>query len=122
MISACAHREKGFTLTLPDDSSDLAGTVVVLEDNRLEGMDTLQYQGFKKELIKKGCAFLIIATGVPVDLYFSESSLTYVDSLMKNIFTRYRLPAKNIFLLGVATSGHSALKYIEDSKKETPSF
>ena len=108
--------KKGFTLILPDDKPCLAGTIVSLEDNKLHGLDTLKYHGFKKEAVKKGFAFLIIATGVPVDLYFSERSLMYVDGLMKNIFSRYHLPDKDIFLLGVATSGHRALKYIEYCK------
>jgi hypothetical protein len=112
----CSHHEKGYTLILPDDRPDLTGTIVSLEDNRLYSSDTTKYQRFKSEALKKGFAFLIIATGVPVDLYFSEKSLIFVDTLMKSIFTRYRLPDKNIFLLGILTSGHRALKYIEYCK------
>jgi hypothetical protein len=112
----CSHHEKGYTLILPDDRTDLAGTIVSLEDNKLYSSDTLKYQHFKSEALEKGFAFLIIATGVPVDLYFSEKSLIFVDTLMKNIFTRYRLPDKNIFLLGILVSGHRALKYIEYCK------
>jgi len=70
----------------------------------------------------KGYATLYISTGIPVDLYFSERSLQYVDSLISAVFTQYRLPNKNIFLLGAMTSGHRALKYIEYCKKGRSSF
>ena len=67
--------EKGFTLILPKGSQEFLGTVIALEDYRLYDSDTLKYQSFSIEATKKGLAFLIIATGVPVDLYFSEKSL-----------------------------------------------
>jgi hypothetical protein len=103
-------------LTLPDHQPVLSGTVVALEDNSLYINDTSKYLRIKSEALKKGFAFLIIATGVPVDLYFSEKSLIFVDTLMGHIFNRYRLPDRNIFLLGVLAAGHRALKYIEYCK------
>lgn len=112
----CSYHEKGYTLLLPDDRPDPAGTIVALEDNRLYITDELKYRHFKSEALKKGFAFLIIATGVPVDLYFSDKSLIFVDTLMKSIFTRYQLPGKDIFLLGILASGHRSLKYIEYCK------
>ncbi len=111
------YGDRGFTLVLPDGGQTIAGTVIDLEDSRLSGRDTLLYQEFRNEVLKRGYAFLTIATGVPVDWYFSESSLKYVDVVMKDTFTRYRLPDKNIFFLGVMTSGHRALKYVEYCKK-----
>jgi hypothetical protein len=56
---------------------------------------------------------LYVYTGIPVDLFFDATSLVYTDTLIKSVFTRHRLPNKNIFLLGVMTSGHRALKYVE---------
>ncbi|HVW61871.1 MAG TPA: hypothetical protein VHC48_17580 [Puia sp.] len=114
---SCSHHEKGYTLALPDDRPVLSGTVVALEDNNLYIRDTSKYQRIKSEVLKKGFAFLIIATGVPVDLYFSEKSLIFVDTLIEHIFARYRLPEGNIFLLGVLAAGHRALKYIEYCKR-----
>jgi len=116
------YSEKGFTLILPEGRQDLVGTVIALEDYRLYGRDTLKYQSFSSEATKKGLAFLIIATGVPMDLYFSEKSLVYSDTLMKSVFTQYHLPAKNIFLLGDMTCGHRALKYIEYCKNNKSVF
>jgi len=113
---SCSHHEKGYTLSLPDDQPVLSGTIVALEDNSLYINDTAKYLRIKSEALKKGFAFLIIATGVPIDLFFSEKSLIFVDTLMKHIFNRYHLPDRNIFLLGVLAAGHRALKYIEYCK------
>jgi hypothetical protein len=114
--------EKGFTLILPEDRQKLLGTVIALEDYRLYGIDTLKYQSFSIEATKKGLAFLIIATGVPVDLYFSEKSIIYSDTLMKSVFIQYHLPDKNVFLLGEMNCGHRALKYVEYCKNRKSVF
>jgi hypothetical protein len=116
------YGDKGFTLVLPDNGHSLAGTVIDLEDHRLSAGDSLQYQEFRNESLKRGFAFLTIATGVPFDWYFSENSLTYVDAVMKDTFTKYHLPYKNIFFLGLMTSGHRALKYVEYCKKGKSAF
>ena len=112
-----SYGDKGFTLILPDNGRPLAGTVIDLEDQRLSAGDSMRYQEFRNESLKRGFAFLTIATGVPVDWYFSESSLRYADAVMKDTFTKYHLPYKNIFFLGLMTSGHRALKYVEYCKK-----
>jgi len=111
------YGDKGFTLVLPDNGRTLAGTVIDLEDSRLSAEDTLRYREFRNESLKRGFAFLTIATGIPVDWYFSENSLRYVDVVMKDTFTRYHLADKNIFFLGLMTSGHRALKYVEYCKQ-----
>jgi hypothetical protein len=111
------YGDKGFTLVMPDNGHSLAGTVIDLEDHRLSAGDSMHYQEFKNESLKRGFAFLTIVTGVPIDWYFSENSLRYVDAMMKDTFTKYHLPYKNIFLLGLMTSGHRALKYVEYCKK-----
>ncbi len=116
------YGEKGFTLVLPDNGQTPTGTVVDLEDYRLSAGDSLRYKEFKNESLKRGFAFLTIATGVPVDWYFSDSSLKYVDAEMKDTFTKYHLSYKNIFLLGLMTSGHRALKYVEYCKKGKSAF
>ena len=111
------YGDKGFTLVLPDNGQPPAGTVIDLEDYRLSPGDSVRYQEFRNESLKRGFGFLTIATGIPVDWYFSENSLTYVDAVLKDTFARYHLPRKNIFFLGVMTSGHRALKYVEYCKK-----
>lgn len=116
------YGDRGFTLVLPDDGHPVAGTVVDLAGARVSGDDSIRNAEFQQESLKKGFAFLTVATGIPVDWYFSESSMKYVDSIMQDTFARYRLPNKNIFFLGVMTSGHRALKYLEYCKKGKSGF
>jgi hypothetical protein len=111
------YGDKGFTLVLPDGGRSVAGTVVDLEDSRVSAGDSLRYQEFRDESLKRGYAFLTIATGVPIDWYFGEQSLVYVDDMMNDTFAKFHLPYKNLFFLGVMTSGHRALRYVEYAKK-----
>jgi len=62
------------------------GRIVTLEDSRLHGRDSLKYVTLRQEALKKGMAFLIISTGVPLDLYFTDDSMVDVDNLLQNIF------------------------------------
>jgi len=110
---------KGYTLLLPADDREPIGTVLTLDDDSPNLSDT---GSVFKPANDRGFAALSISTGIPVDLYFQESSLTYVDSIIKQVFTKYHLPNKNIFLVGAMTSGHRALKYIEYCKKGRSTF
>jgi len=115
---------KGYTLVLPSSQETVKGTILVLNDNKVNLQDTGRSQeGFiHRQAGPKGYATLYISTGIPMDLYFSERSLQYVDALVKTVFTQYRLPNKNIFLLGAMVSGHRALKYIEYCKRGKSTF
>lgn len=115
---------KGYTLVLPDGKDEIKGTVLVLNDDRINLQDTSRKQDAHiHQLVNaRGYAALYLSTGIPVDLYFSERSLQYVDSMLQAVFTQYRLPNKNIFLLGAMVSGHRALKYIEYCKKGASVF
>ncbi len=110
--------KRGYTLILPAAKDNLSGTLVMLEDSKPNLQDTSQKQfiQIQQEANAKGLATLYISTGIPLDLYFSQRSLQYVDSVWKDVFTKYKLPHNNIFLLGAMTSGHRALKYIEYCK------
>lgn len=116
------YGDKGFTLVLPGDGRPVTGTVVDLEDQRVSAANSVGNQEFGSEAMKKGFALLTISTGVPVDWYFSESSMQFVDSVMHDTFVKYQLPNKNIFFLGIMTSGHRALKYIEYCKSGKSGF
>lgn len=115
---------KGYTLALPDPKEAVKGVVLVLNDDKVNLQDTSRPQEglIHRQANAKGYAALYISTGIPLDLYFSEESLQYVDQLIKTVFSRYQLPNKNIFLLGAMVSGHRALKYIEYCKKGKSSF
>ena len=106
---------KGFTLIMPDTKEELKGIVLMLDDDKIDLKDTAQkhYIQIHQQANARGFAVLDISTGIPVDLYFSSTSLIYVDSVMKEVFFTYHLPNKNIFLMGSMVSGHRALKYIE---------
>ena len=112
------YGDRGYSLILPEKNRQIVGTILMLEDNKVNLQDTTRSQiiHIDKEAIPKGFAVLYISTGIPVDLYFSNASLLYVDSVLANVFGRYQLPNRNIFLLGAMVSGHRALKYIEYRK------
>lgn len=110
---------KGYTLLLPANDREPIGTVLILDDDSPNLSDTA---GIFQPANARGFAALSISTGIPVDLYFQESSLTYVDSLIKEVFSKHHLPNKNIFLVGAMTAGHRALKYIEYFKKGRSGF
>ena len=115
---------RGYTLFMPGEKDSLLGTVVMLDDDRVDLLDSTKSQSLHidREANAKGFAVLHISTGIPVDLYFSTASLIYVDTVMKRIFGQYHLPNKNIFFLGVMVSGHRALKYIEYCKTGLSGF
>jgi hypothetical protein len=115
---------RGFTLILPEKNHPVIATILILEDDRVDLQDTSRNQTvhIDKEAIPKGIAVLYISTGIPVDIYFSSASLEYVDSVLEDVFRRYKLPNKNIFLLGAMVSGHRALKYIEYCKNRKSIF
>ncbi|MFT3702552.1 MAG: hypothetical protein QM802_09290 [Agriterribacter sp.] len=108
--------EKGYTLVLPDTLHNIKGVLISFEDSKfnIQGDTTQQIY---REATAKNFAVLYISTGIPVDLFFSTTSLLYVDSVLKNVFTKYNLPNKNIFFLGVNLAGHRALRYIEFYKQ-----
>jgi hypothetical protein len=118
------YGNRGYTLILPDNKNPLLGTIVMLDDMKIDLHDTTksQYIHIDREANAKGFAVLYISTGIPVDLYFSPGSLCYVDTTMKQVFRQYNLPNKNIFLLGAMVSGHRALKYIEYCKQGRSGF
>jgi hypothetical protein len=78
---------RGFTLITPDKQDPLLGTIVMLEDDKIDLQDSTinRYIPIDREASAKGFAILYISTGIPVDLYFSAASLIYVDTAMKHI-------------------------------------
>ena len=113
--------DKGCTLILPDTTNNIKIVLISFEDRKydLNGNSTQQIY---HEATVNNIVVLYVSTGIPVDLFFSDKSLNWVDTTLKTIFTEYRLPNKNIFLLGVNLSGHRALKYIEFCKQGKSKF
>ena len=112
---------RGYTLILPGSTKDIKGVIISLEDGRFDLKNNPSQQIYP-QATSNGFAALYLSTGVPVDLYFSEKSLYYIDLLLKNLFIQYKIPNKNIFFLGVNLAGHRALKYIEFCKKGKSKF
>jgi hypothetical protein len=113
---------KGYTLIMPASKDNLKGTIISLDDDMVTPGDASKEQFIHEEANAKDFAVLYVSTGIPVDLFFSETSLIYADTLIKTVFDKYKLPNKNIFFLGVMTSGHRALKYIEYCREGKSKF
>jgi hypothetical protein len=85
------YNEKGYTLVLPDSTNDIKAILVSFEDKRFELQENPTQQIFPQATVKN-VAVLYVSTGIPVDLFFSEKSLSYVDATMKAVFAKYHLP------------------------------
>jgi hypothetical protein len=114
------YADRGYTLILPDTTNNLKGILISFEDRKYDLNNNTQQ--IYHEATAKNIAVLYVSTGIPIDLFFSDKPLSYVDTTIKSVFTRYHLPNKNIFFLGVNLSGHRALKYIEFCKKGKSKF
>jgi hypothetical protein len=112
--------DRGYTLILPGTTKKVIGILISFEDRKYDL--TSNTQQIYHVATAKNIAVLYVSTGIPIDLFFSDLSLNYVDTTIKSVFTKYHLPNKNIFFLGVNLSGHRALKYIEFSKKGKSKF
>lgn len=107
--------DKGYTLVIPP--APVKGTIVTIEDDHMNLQDTSASHSFYKQAVQSGYAWLHITTGNPVELFFNEKSLQFVESTLGKVFRENKLPQKNIFFLGVMTAGHRALKYVQYSHK-----
>ena len=110
------YNDKGYTLVLPDTANNINGVLISFEDRKYDLKGNSNQQIYQ-EATAKNLAVLYVSTGIPVDLFFSDRSLTYVDTTIKSVFSKYHLSNKNLFFLGVSLSGHRALKYIEFCKR-----
>ena len=91
------YNPKGYTLFLPNNSSEIRGVLISLEDQPFATTDSAAF--VHPEALAKGFGVLYLSSGVPLDLYFSNSSLQMIDSSLQQIFSRHRLPKNNIFFL-----------------------
>jgi hypothetical protein len=115
------YTNKGYTLVLPDSTKTVSGVIVSLEEDKFD-LTNRPKQQIHPYASAKGFAVLYISTGIPADFYFSQHSLSYVDTTLLNTFKKFKLPNRNIFFLGVSLSGHRALKYIEYMKTGKSKF
>ncbi len=107
------YNERGYTLILPDSAKEINGVIISLEDEKFDLKNSSPQIYSEAKL--KGFAVLYISTGVPVDLYFSPNQLVSIDSVIKQVFSSYDLPNKNIFFLGVSLAGQIRDNFAESS-------
>ena len=113
--------EKGYTLAKPEDEKNISGVIVFLEDSGFENKNMSAKQIYS-QANKAGFAVLSVSTEIPLDFFFSDSSIIDAHKTIKDAFEKNNLPNKNIFLIGVGLSGHRTLKYVEYIKKNQPKF
>ena len=112
--------QKGYTLMLPK-RKDIKGVLIFLEDSGYDNKNKNSKQIYS-QACKNSFAVLAVSTEIPFDFYFSKNSAYSSHQLINQIFEKYNLPNKNIFFIGVALSGHRAMKHIEFMKEDNYKF
>ena len=111
--------QSGFTLMLPE-SKDVKG-VLILEGSRYDQKNKSAKQLYKQAM-KERFAVLSVSTEIPLDFYFSKSSLLAAHQLIQEAFSKYNLPNKNVFFLGASLVGHRAMHYIKFMRESKDDF
>lgn len=112
--------QKGYTLMLPKKKV-IKGVLIFLEDSGYDKKNKSSKQVYNLAS-KNNFAVLSVSSEIPFDFYFSKNSALSSHELIKEAFDKYNLPNKNIFFIGVALSGHRAMKHIEFMKKDNYAF
>lgn len=112
--------QKGYTIMLPK-GKDIKGVLVFLEDSGYDNKNKNSKKIYKKAS-KNGFAVLSVSSEIPFDFYFSKNSAISSHEIINQVFEKYNLPNKNIFFIGVALSGHRAMKHIEFMKQDNYKF
>lgn len=102
--------QKGYTLMFPD-KKEVKGVLIFLEGSEFDKKNNSAKQIYDVAS-SSGFAVLSVSTEIPLDFYFTRSSLLYADKMIKSIFNDHKLPNKNIFFLGASLVGHRAMQYI----------
>ncbi len=112
--------QKGYTLMLPK-TKVIKGVLLFLEDSGYDKKNKNSKQIYKNAS-KNGFAVLSVSSEVPFDFYFSKSTAISSHEIIRQAFEKYHLPNRNIFFIGVALSGHRAMKHIEFMKQDHYGF
>lgn len=103
--------KKGYTLMLPENK-EIKGVLIFLEDSKYDEKNRSSKQIYN-QASKKDFAVLSVSTEIPLDFYFSKSSMTSTHKLIREVFQKYNLPNENVFFLGASLVGHRAMRYIK---------
>ena len=103
--------QKGYTLMLPDNK-EIKGVLILLEDSKYDQKNRSSKQLYS-QASENDFAVLSVSSEIPLDFYFSNSSMISTHELIKEAFDEYDLPNENIFFLGASLVGHRAMRYIK---------
>ncbi|MCV6630392.1 MAG: hypothetical protein OIF50_11120 [Flavobacteriaceae bacterium] len=103
--------QKGYTLMLPANKN-IKGVLIFLEDSKYDKKNKSAKQMYTAAS-EKDFAVLSVSTEIPLDFYFSTSSMISTHKLLNEVFEKHHLPNDNIFFLGASLVGHRAMRYIK---------
>jgi len=112
--------QKGYTLMMPA-SKRIKGVLIFLEDSKYDKKNRSSKQMYTYAS-EKDFAVLSVSTQIPLDFYFSKSSMISSHKLIREVFDKYNLPNNNIFFLGASLVGHRAMRYIKFMKQSDLKF
>ncbi|MFS4457508.1 hypothetical protein [Maribacter sp. 2304DJ31-5] len=112
--------QKGYTLMLPENN-EIKGVLIFLEDSKYDKKNFSSKQMYSQASENK-FAVLSVSTEIPLDFYFSKSSMNSTHSLIQEVFNEHNLPNENIFFLGASLVGHRAMRYIKFVKESDFKF
>ncbi|GGG09770.1 hypothetical protein GCM10011344_08000 [Dokdonia pacifica] len=112
--------QKGYTLMLPENK-EIKGVLIFLEDSKYDEKNRSSKQMYT-QASENGFAVLSVSTEIPLDFYFSKSSMISTHTIIKEVFEKHNLPNENIFFLGASLVGHRAMRYIKFMKESDFKF
>lgn len=115
-----AFIQKGYTLMLPENKK-IKGVLIFLEDSKYDKKNRSSKQLYH-QASKKDFAVLSVSTEIPLDFYFSKSSMISTHKLIQKVFDKHHLPNDNVFFLGASLVGHRAMRYIKFMKESDSEF
>lgn len=107
--------ESGYTLMLPENK-DIVGVLIFLEDSKYDKKNMSSKQIYK-QASEKDFAVLSVSSKIPLDFYFSKSSMFSTHEIIQKVFKKHHLPNENIFFLGASLVGHRAMRYVKFMKE-----
>lgn len=103
------------------ENKPIIGVLIFLEDSKYD-QKNLSAKQMYQQAVDNGFAVLSVSTEIPLDFYFSKSSILSAHKIIEKVFDEYQLRNRNIFFLGASLVGHRAMRYIKFMKETTPDF
>ncbi|MEM7185645.1 MAG: hypothetical protein AAF466_03210, partial [Bacteroidota bacterium] len=103
--------QSGYTLMLPEEQR-VRGVLIFLEDSEID-LKNKNAKQLYEQASHEGFAVLSVSSELPLDFYFSESSMQTAHQHIHDAFSEHNLPNTNVFFLGGSLVGHRAIRYIK---------